>query len=349
MTELEKKVQKYLYNIARSIKNTKSEKRLFELYSELSRLNMIIMTNKLKVKLPISVDYYFDHDYDFSEKINSSIYNKTIEKEKSMDLTDKKVGIVGNKLFEKFGLREYFGKSKQVDFDEAMNLSLEFFDYYDKDILKHFKELIDKNLIHKASIIDDGITSGFTATIASQRESIIVIHDKESITLPSTIIHETFHSYVESFLYDIKYEERERRYINNLDEVITNFSELLFSQFLEEIKYDNDSIKYLQRSSADFLIYILSEFGQKDNFEFSDILKDFEMYREIEGCTYGSLLSYHFLNNYNKDFKTKDDILNFSLDVKDYDKKYMLDNYGLSLDTITDSKKIEKILSKHLN
>lgn len=349
INDLERKVQRYLYNISKEIKKARSDNRLFELYCELSRLKVVIETNDLNVKIPLLVDYYYDYDYDFSDKVYSKMYKEFIMNENEMRLIDKKIGIVGNKLFEKYGLRDYCGKDKPISFKEAIDLSLKFFDYYDLHMLKHLKMLIEKDLIHRCSLIEDGDTSGFTATLTSQRENLIIVHDKRSLTLPCTIIHETFHSYVESFLYDIKHEQRIRRYTNNLDEVITNFSEQMFIKFLEEINYNRQSIKFLKKINVDFLIYILNEFSEKQFLSPKETIDNFMEYKNFEGCVYGSLLSYHFLNKYENSSNVKDDILNFSLDVKDYHKKQMLNSYGLSSEEITDSEKIDKILSKHLN
>lgn len=310
---------------------------------------MIIDTCSLNVSLPIGVSNYFKNDVDFSDKIELILLENLMKTCISMKEVDYSLGLVGKELYQKYGSKDYFGNSLKVSLGKSISLALKFFDYYDVKLLKYFKDLIDNGFIFSAPLIEEGITSGFTATLSSQRESVIIVHKKESIELASTLIHETFHSYVESFLHDISFEKKALRYANNLDEVITNFSEIVFIQFLKDIKFDNKSIQYLESMTDDFLIYMLEEYSFRNDIPLEEYLENYNVYRDSEGCTYGLYLAYQYFNSYlHNDNKTKNDILDFSLETANKEKLYLLDNYGLSLEGIKKKETTERVLKKHM-
>ena len=61
------------------------------------------------------------------------------------------------------------------------------------------------------------------------------------------------------------------------------------------------------------------------------------------------VLAYHFYNQYRINPKeAKNNIYNFMLDAKDYEKMYMLNHYGLTSENIVNAKKLKRYIDKHL-
>lgn len=229
-----------------------------------------------------------------------------------------------------------------ISYTEVFELVSDFFKNYDKDIFCHYNKLIDGNFIYRCDSLDESFATTFNLT--TQGCDYILFDGTDSnIVLASTIVHEVIHSYINSFLRNISFEERIKFNINALDEVYSHFIEFAFLHYLKDSNYDSLVTKNLN----DFLNFSLANYLYYFNDSFNNFNEDnFDDYVISEIYAYGSLMGLHYFYKYlESPVLTKKNILSMTLDSTKYDKMYLLNNYGLSKDEICN----HKFLIKHLN
>lgn len=350
MKKLEQIVSKYINDVCRNIRNTSDDKELFYLYNrELSGLDEVIRFNDLNIYVPYELENYRKYGFDGYESFAFVYYDGFKEIYNSVKEINKDLALVGGELFGERELVYDVKPSLELSISDSMKIVQLFFEYYDNDVKKHFKKICDDDNLIVAPLFNGNTIDGFTLTLNSLKENFIEVNFRNDILLSSNIIHEVFHSYVESHMLDLSYDERKKRLWNNLDEVITYFSSLVFIQFLEEINFDNNSIQFLKSDSASRMIFFTGEFNKYFDLTYEDIIfGGFEDYLLSDSIAYGTLLAYHYYDKYLLDEnKVKDDILNMSLDTANKDKMFLLNNYGLSSDDIGDLDIPKKILRKY--
>ena len=346
--DITNKIQSLLYKISSEINLTKSSKRLFGLYEDGCQLVVYAKMMNLDVSIPPKIlEYYNNWFYDIlSNKFIKNYFNLVEKSILENDVVDEMVDTIADTFFYNYNCETSFGKSLYFTKEEAIDLALRFFEYYDKEIYRHFKTILADgyiNFVDKKDVADEdyAVISGITCTAYSQRGSFILVGGRKDITFVATIIHEVIHSYVDSLNYDMKCEEKLNEMINGLYEVITYFSASAFKLFLEEIYYDKNTIDFLESNTCNIFLTSLRSFANLQTC-------DFDEYVSISSGTYGNLLAFHYFDKYLTDEeKVKDDILNMTLAAKKYDKLYILDNYGLSLDELGDTSILEKRLNNN--
>ena len=345
---IEKNIQSLLYKISSEINVIKSPKRLFGLYEDACQLVVYARAMNLNIKIPPKIlEYYNNWFYDIlPDKFKNNYFNFIINSIFENEKTDKILDTVAENIFYNYNCETILGKSLIFTKEETINLALKFFEYYDKDMHKHAKKMLDNGHIHftsKNNVSDEeyAVITGITCTAYSQSDSFILVGGKKDITFVATIIHEIIHSYVDSLNYNMTFDQRMNEMTNCLYEVITYFSASAFRHYLQEIYYDKNTIDFLESNTCNIFLMAMGSFLELSS-------SDFDEFECIASSAYGNLLAFHYFDKYLIDSeKTKDDILNMTLASKDYKKPYILDNYGLSLDELKETNILEKRLNKN--
>lgn len=342
------KIQSLLYKISSEINLVKSSKRLFGLYEDGCQLIVYAKAMNLDVKIPPKLlDYYDNWFYDILPTKFVKNYFKLIEE--SLDENneiDEMIDTIVDDIFYNYNYETVLGKSINFTKEEAIDLAKRFFEFYDKEMYRHFVKMLDDgyiNFINRNDVANEDYATitGITCTAYSENSSFVLVGGKKDITFVETIIHETIHTYIDSFNYSMSIDEKMKEMINGLYEVITYFSASAFKLFLEEIHYDKKTIDFLESNTCNAMLTSLGAFANLEACSFDE-------YISIASSAYGNLLAFHYFEKYlNDDTKTKEDILNMTLAAKKYDKPYILGNYGLSLSEIEDTTILEKRLNKN--
>ncbi len=353
MTEFEEKISEYLRIANQRFKNTKSGKLRRFYYYDIYGLLELILNNGLNVDVDSifkhtdvifdnnsyndKFDQYFLNNYDGCEEINN------------------KIGNLGVYLDNRYGngYQKYY--KTQLSKDDSFSLCLDFFDYYDKDISRFFKSMLEKGNIFIGGNLGGGsglIYAGCTYSFMSNDEPFILANYYDNIYFPDIVVHELIHSYIEYACRDKSYENNCQEVSNNLFEVYSRFIELAFSHYLEEIHFNQNDIDALNLVFDNTLIDILYNYNSLVKFCDGDmILSNEELYSHFstcEGYSYGGVVAYHYFDQYLKDpERAKDNITNFSLDYRNHDRKHMINNYGLKENNLGKSRVLVKHMKNH--
>ena len=345
MEKLEKDMQRYINDIDSKLKRTKSDKLTCLLMVDLHKIFEMRDFYKLNINIPNSVMDKYDR-YSYFLSVYKDVYQDNYfymydENRKVADLYHHLNDYYGESYFDLFKVK--------VSDSDILSYTNDFFNYYDKDIASYFKYLVSNDKVHinmKYSDIQDA--DGYSVSIFNNRDGLVFVNGAATIEVASTLIHEVVHSYVESFDYDINYLEFCNQDVNNLHDVYPSFIELVFLKYLEEIKFDYSDIRSLATGNYATSIMRLGYFDDLVNKEKADILfDDAELMLDFidnENYSYSFILSEYFFNKYLKDpDKCKNDILEFMLDTKRYDKKELLGN----IDSLVNKKKILKNMKNY--
>lgn len=327
LNQLESKIHTYIKNIRKKINSEES----ISLASDIYMIDEIIKLLNLDINVPEEMIIFSDeNDLLIDEDPNFWInYNEMYETNKSI-----------SKLYKHLPNLTYNPTFSMINIENILILLSNFFSLYDKNIFNHYKKVLDKKLIYICPNIEDAYAKTFT--LNSEKCSYILISkENQNILFAQTLAHEIIHSYINTFLYDISPKERFKYHINSLDEVYSHFIELIFIDYLKKINYDKKEIKNLKDYTNFTLGYYLSSFGEvfknKDDLN----LEDYIIY---ENYSYGMLIAFHYYINYHKNpDKTKQDILNMTLNSASKDKHFLLNNYSLSEEDICNPKILTKL------
>ena len=343
MNCLEERIQKYIDDVDTKLQHTFYEKDRLLLYYDIENIIKIIFYNDLMTDIPDSFKEYLKNDFTFSDEFLMEDNNIFWSNFYSMYDTNMSI----------CSMLDYLPSSKthvnlfnhNYSFDKAIKITQGFFDMYDRDISKHFKYIIDNNFLIRPDLSDDNCL-GMTISISSSKKSFILI-DKNvnDINLLMTLAHETVHSYISSFTYNISYDEKAKMNLNSLYEVYSYFIEFVFAHYLHDINKIDISGVYesyynILISSIKSFKNVFSKFcNAKNNYY------DVDRYACEEALVYGIILAYHYYDSYLKNPElVKDDLINLMIDSKKYDKHVLLNNYGLNECDLYDY----KILTKRL-
>ena len=324
MENLETRVQTYIDNLGSKLGNNISKRDEILLVSDIDNLMEIIWLKNLNVFIPSVVsefrnNYYID---EYDEIIDKMFWENFY----SMRDTNKKISELSNVLPNKntIPIENYFPKLTD---DKAIKMAHDFFEYYDDDVAEHFYNIIRNGNIILFNNVEKRF-SGANFHLFTQKSGLILIDDSlNDITLTSTIIHETIHSYLDSFLNGISYEQMNRININGLTEVYSYFIECAFLKYLEDNK-DYENLEQLRKK----LSYNLCDFVNTFSYFFNNFEDNTNLngYGISETYVYGIIMAIHYFEKYLLDSElTKDNILSMFLDSKDFDKHFLLNNYGL--------------------
>ncbi len=229
-----------------------------------------------------------------------------------------------------------------MDIRDVFKLASDFFENYDKDIFSHYNKLIDGNFIYRCDCLEDSYATTFNL-MTEGYDYILFDGTSSNIVLSMTLVHEVIHSYINTFLRNISISQRLKYNVNALDEVYSHFIEFVFLKYLKDINFDssvtNNLNNFLNFSMANHLCYFNDSFNSFNENDLYD-------YVTSEIYSYGCLIGLHYFHKYlESPLITKENILNMTLDSIKFDKRYLLNNYGLDENEICDY----KVLVNHLN
>ena len=340
MEDLKTTIEKDIFKLIQEMKKCHNKRRYIELVHACNHLLEIAFLEDLDIKVPKEIDYELDKiNLDCLDNIYSKQFFENLNK---MFHYNEKLTKIGDYLSERYQPSSYtYNYTQKLDIAESVRLTTNFFKQYDTDIYNYFQNL--KNGTH--FIITNKLNDTLGTTYQSNYliKSYVCIGLEETIIDSLTIAHETIHSYIMEKNRYIPPQESNQESINNLHEVYSMFIELLFIDYLKQIKYSPKDIRTLEIINDVELINNLYQLdiNLHDDFNYQDYIKS-------EAYAYGSILAYHFYNNYlQNQTTTKQNIQNFMLESKSHNKSYMLNNYGLSKNKILQPQTITKYLDKH--
>lgn len=345
-TNQEQRIRELLNELNNKLLHSTSNKKRIAILSEIEFLEYFIKLNNLNIFIPLNIklNKYIEKDIRIVKK------EKELFKENYINMFEinTKVSNLGESFQNTLGCYHCGEPKKRLDLNNAIDLVENFFLKYDKDIYKFYKALKDKQLIY--TVDDDGIY-GATYNFPTEGTSILFINDKKTIDTALTIVHETIHAYINSYNYYTSFEQEVLKNVNNLQEVYTEFIELLFLDYLKEIKYDQKDVgKATATINYLFVKDLLCYSDFLNFFTADDILYDENTYMTFcnyESYTYGKLLAKIYYDLYNQDKeKTKENLLNLSIDQYYKDKRYLINNYGFKENELVNIKKIQRYLKK---
>ena len=337
---LAKEIQKDIYKIINEMKKTKSNSLYYNLATCLYFINEIIILKDLDIKYPKEFEFEW-----FKKNINKeklAFKNKMVNAANINYDLDLKVANMSNYLFDRYLINEEYMHLRRFPFERSLELAIDFFKQFDNEIYNFFMDLISSP---RFVLIDDGGNlEGWSLKRNYLVDYYTVIVPQYFISDFTTIIHETMHSYNQLITKNSTFDEHDKVTINALYEAPSFFIEHVGLDYLNN-KYYDEKINKLRKIFDIELVHLIKEF--KDALLCGS--EDFETYLHKLTYVYGGVLSYHFYNNYlkNKD-KTIKELKQFMIDYKTYDRDYMLNNYGLRLDRITNPQVLTKHMDKHL-
>ena len=339
MDKLTVKVQKYMNDIASRISNDLSKKDEFLLLSDIDNLMEIIWFKKLDISIPSIVSKFKNSHY--TDKFDDNIDESFLDNFNSMRKTNSNIADLTSILPFK---QNFLGKNNYstLSFEKAISMINDFFEYYDEDVYKHFNNLVDHGNIVLFNSNGEKTFCGANFHLSTQENSIILISDSlNDITLASAIAHETIHSYSNIFLKGISYKQINKIKVNNLIEVYSYFIECVFMKYLKD---NNDFDNYSDLKNK--LSYNLCDFAHVFNYYFNNFNhQNLHRFNFSEAYFYGILSAIHFFNEYQiNPEEAKENILNMFIDSKDYDKHFLLNNYGINECNLGNYKILEKNL-----
>jgi hypothetical protein len=353
MTEFEEKISKYLREANQKFKQCKSPKLKRFYYLDIKGLLDLIIDNGLNIDVE-SIFKRTDIIFDISsleDKYEESFLHNYYECEK----VNNRIGNLGVYLDNIYGYGYTKKYKNRMSIDEGMRLCYDFLTYYDKDISRFFKSMLDKgniflggNLGGSSNLVFDGCTYSFK----SQDEPFILANTFENVYFPNIMAHELIHSYIDYSSDDNTFEKNCREATNNLYEVYSRFIELVFAHYLEEKHFNQNDIDTLHLTYDNTLIDTLCNYNSYIKFFDGEMIisNDF-FYSDFDTCevySYGGVLAYHYFEQYlNNPERAKDNITNFSLDYRNYDRKHLLNNYGLQEDNLGKSRVLVKHMKNH--
>ena len=341
MEELKQTIKSDINNIINEMKRCKNKKLYYDLLLKLHYLKELINCTGLEFVFP--KEYYYEinknnidcirkkYDIVMEDRINYYLdFNKKITK-MSNTLNNRYVEMGGE-----FNL-------KYIPFNESFKLANDFLKEFDIDIYNHFINLVNSPRFIELDYINE--SDGFVLRNNYLVDSYTVIYKGYYLADFLSIIHECMHSYNFSLIKNASSNEQDLITYNSLFEVPSFFIEHVGLDYLEKRNIYKGEVAKLRIIFDLELLYFLKEFKKI----IDDNICDINEYLNNECYSYGMILSYHFYDNYLKDKnKTMTDLKKFMVDFKNYEKDYMLNNYGLNIIDIINSQKLTKHMDKHL-
>lgn len=341
MSDLERVVQSDICKVVDELKRCTSRELYYDLVAKLYYLFELVELKELKIDIPKEANYEyskrdneprkldFEKSY-FSDAANNYSYNLKLAK-------------ISDKLMSRYIYDGKYITLRYVPFETSLGLAEKFLKHFDENIYNHFMNLI--NSPRFVLIKDAGNYEGWQLRNNYLVDSYTIIIPSFYITDFVSIIHETMHSYNFEMIKNCLIKEQDNITKNALYEAPSFFIEHVGLDYLKMINYNIDEIEKLKSMFDKELIIQLGTYKQLLENEYVE----FSEYLYYETYCYGRILSYHFYDNFLKDSKkTLENIKKFMYDYKNYDRDYLLNNYGLNKSSIINPQKLTKYMDKHL-
>lgn len=332
MKEFNRVIKKHMFDLISEFKKCKSKKKYMELLAIFYVLDEIITNLELNIKYPKELDYeinkYNTIDYD---KAYDILFNDNLDKMYDYNLEFSNI----YKLLDYSILNKKYCCRDTIKIDESIRFSQEFFKQFDNNLYSYFNDyILNKGLL----MINNKFNGARTYMANYVMPPYSFIRPELNISDFIMIVHETTHNYIRNRLRYLSVDDTNRLLVNNLEEVYPIFIELCSYKFLKDNNYLRDISIYKKSLDQALIKYLISFNKNLINMDIND-------YKSNESYSYGIVLAYLFFDNYlNDPQKTKENVLNLTLDSVKYDKEYLLNNYGLNQIDILNPHKLNKVL-----
>lgn len=340
MVNLETSIHKDLSIIISKMKEADNVKDFDTLLGIYDVLNKIAAVNNIDpLESEIADELYQKYDIDnIVERLNRRIksnYGRYYKFNKRFsNIVDDLKEVYYNNKYEK-------NINNTIDNKKIINYTRDFFKNYDNNI---YMFLDDYLKYERLFFVNDLFDSNYGCIIECDRymKPYTLIEKTDSIIDFVSLVHELIHIYFQYLEIDYTNEECIRRDLNNFREVYSSFIELIAMDYLKENSFDKQEIYSIKVDYDNDMIENLALYN-KLLYKKKRYLKDLELLINIEKYSYGKVLAYHFYEQYKNDpNEAKNNIKQFSLDSKEYNKKYLLNNYGLNQVEVFSSKVLKK-------
>ena len=331
--------------------NLKKCKNIFnydELIGLLNVYEMIIKEQGLDIEVPKELEY---EQMKFINKLNN-FYQKDFKifiKKFNDNYDFNKEFIDGIKsILDDYAMPiNYYYYKEIMSEEKIIELSKEFYKYFDIDIYKYLIYMLSNNrIIFSNSVIDDA--NGHY--VYGYQDILPYINVERTNTINDMLVlcHEVMHGYVDYILRFASSKEKNNMYYNNLFELYPKFIELVILDYLNMIGFSNRDLNVYKKDFDDSVLEGIQGFEYFINEDMDDIDNQ-RFFHNIEGYLYSEVLAIHYYLKYldNKE-EVKNNIYNLIIDNKYYEREYLLNNYDLSFNEIKDKKVITKILYKRI-
>lgn len=340
MNNLGFELNKEIELLANNFDNSNDKKRLV---NTAYLLRFIAGTQGIKVNIPNNLKKEVNaFDRKKYERDNSFV--KYYKENYKLNYGFAKMGDTINNEYEFYSDSNYLVRINQRD---TLNIVQDFFKDYDKELYDYFNNLLLSNrILFVKKIMDDN--EGLTIEKSEITKPYIFIYNNKNIVNPISLSHEVIHAYMSEKLFNMNEEERKLYDLNDFEETYSSFIELAIVDYFNKNKYfNNDTTSYIDEYNDVMLDDLYNYYCDLscNDINFNDE-EEVYVYNKNERYAYGRTLAYYFYRMYLKNkSEGKDNILQFMLDSMKYNKKYMLNNYGLSHDKITDEKRLVRYMN----
>lgn len=348
MVSLEESVRRSVKELNYQLHRDLSEKDKYKYYDDLDGLIHIINFYELPVTIPDELYGIFDDiDFDNYEYIDQLIFRDIFHNNRD----------INRKLLELENTVSDINKDNKpgilketISFNQCSDLVEEFLKDYDYDMYKFFKSLKEKHLIFPTTNSTD--YEGMTYQINALKKSYVFVRYDGTINSAITLIHEVTHAYLSSFLYDEDYSELTIREYNNLEEVNSEFMELVFADYLYNKGIMRHDVASFSRSIPIVLGKDLKRYKEVLLSKTSDEVHADEdllgRYLNNEAYAYGQVLGLDYFYHYLDDPKTtKYNLLSMSLDSSSKPRIALIENYGLSKDSLSNPEPLKEYVKRY--
>lgn len=230
-----------------------------------------------------------------------------------------------------------------INHQQTIDYALDFYKYYDNEIYAYLKDYLKYNKVFFLKNIIN-VAKGCMVDTRNNIVPYVFIEETNNVCEFLTLVHELIHIYFQNIEKNYTFDQQINKNTNNFGEVYSSFIELMALDYIKDNNFNKDDIysykvDYDNSLIEDLALYKHYLVNKKIMIKYMELLLNVEQY------SYGKGLAYHFYDQYINNKETaKNNIKQFTLDYKEKNKKYLLNNYGLSQTDVFSSKTLKKYI-----
>ena len=340
MVSLEQSIHKDLSYVIRKLNEIDNATDFDSLAAIYDVLNKIASLNNIDTIECDEIDELYKK-YDIDSIVNN--LNKRIINNYSNNYKlNKKFASIVKDLKDPYKENEYVPKYEtRISNNKTIDYVKDFYKNYDDDIYSFIKDYLK----HERLFFIDRLfetSGGCILDCGKFLKPYTFIESDYTICDFNALVHELMHIYFQNIEVNYTEEEQMRKNLNNFGEVYSEFIELIAMDYLKDTSFNKDEVYSLKVEYDNDMIENLALYN-KLLFKKKRYLNNLEIFINSEMYAYGKVLAYHFYEQY-KDNKeeAKKNIKQFYLDSILYNKKHLLNDYGLDKSEVYTSKVLKK-------
>ena len=340
MGNLESSIHNDLNYVINKLKKTDNVEDFDSLAAIYDVLNKIAVVNNIDpIEFDEIEDLYQKYDID---SIVTTLNKRIINNYSNNYKLNKKFASIVKDLKEPYNNNHYEPKyHNYIDNKKTISYTKDFFRNYDDDIYSY---IIDYLKHDRLFFVDKLFETSGGCILDCDRflKPYTFIESDNTICDFNSLVHELIHIYFQNI--EVKYNEDEklRKMLNNFGEVYSSFIELVAFDYLKDNSYNEEELRSLKVEYDNDMIENLALYN-KLLYRKKRYLSNLDIFINAEMYSYGKVLAYHFYEQYkNNPKEAKENIKNFCLDYITYNKKHLLNDYGLDKTEVYTSKVLKK-------